>query len=165
MNASDVIKALRLEPLDVEGGFYAETYRSPEVIPAPLLDERYASPRSMSTCIYYLLTAETFSRMHRLLSDEVFHFYLGDPVEMLLLYPDGSGATVALGPQLMDGQRPQMIIPRGVWQGCSVADGGQYALLGTTVAPGFDRADFELGDRTSLTLQYPLYTNAIRRLT
>jgi uncharacterized protein len=165
MTASDIISLLDLKPLEIEGGFFRETYRSPQVIPASALGGRYGSDRPASTCIYYLLTSDTVSRMHRLPSDEVFHFYLGDPVEMLVLHAAGSGSTATLGLDLMAGQRPQVLVPGGNWQGCMLADGGDYALLGTTVAPGFEYADFELGDCNTLAEQYPDYAGIIRELT
>jgi len=171
MTASEIISLLDLEPLEIEGGFFRETYRSPEIVSnsgadtgAPLQEGRCGLRRPASTCIYYLLTSTTPSRMHRLRSDEVFHFYLGDPVEMLVLHPDGSGSTMALGPDLATGQRPQVLVRGGHWQGCQLADGGDYALLGTTVAPGFEYADFELGDCTRLAEQYPAYASIISKL-
>jgi predicted cupin superfamily sugar epimerase len=81
--------------------------------------------------------------MHRLRSDEVFHFYLGDEVEMLQLWPDGTGRRVGLGSDLAAGMLPQTVVPQGVWQGSRLVRGGRFALLGCTVSPGFDYADFE----------------------
>jgi len=98
-------------------------------------------------------------------SDEVFHFYLGDPVEMLHLRPDGTGAILTLGPKLHEGMHPQIVVPGGVWQGARVAAGGRYALLGCTVAPGFEFEDFELGNRDELLRIYPDHMEVIRMLT
>jgi len=165
LNAEKIIKLLRLKQLDSEGGYYAETYRSEECISADSLPARYQGKRSQSTAIYYLLTPDTFSAIHRLTSDEVFHFYAGDPVEMLLLRPNASGQKVVLGSNLLNGQRPQFIVPRGTWQGARLIPGGRWALLGTTVAPGFDRRDFALGGRTALLKQYPRYRALISALT
>jgi uncharacterized protein len=134
------VEALRallgLVPHPIEGGFFTETYRSADLLPGDTLPARYRGPRAAATAIYYLLTPETFSAMHRLGSDEIFHFYLGDPVEMLQLAPDGSHRVVVIGPDLEAGQRPQVVVPRGVWQGARLRPGGRLALLGTTVAPG-----------------------------
>ena len=105
-------RILGLVPHPVEGGYFAETYRSADHIPASGLPSRYGAARAASTAIYYLLTPDTFSAMHRLASDEIFHFYLGDPVEMLQLHPDGSHHVVLIGPDLEAGQRPQVIVPR-----------------------------------------------------
>src|SRR5262249_43063234 len=101
---------------------------------------------------------------HRLPTDEIFHFYLGSPVEMLQLYEDGRGRVVTLGSNLLAGQSPQLVVPAGVWQGSCLAPGGAFALLGTTMAPGFDFADFEPGDRSLLNAQYPEFADFIRRL-
>lgn len=103
--------------------------------------------------------------MHRLLSDEVFHFYLGDPVMMLLLYPNGSSNIVFLGNNILAGQRIQMTIPNGVWQGCSLVEGGEFALMGTTVSPAFEFEDFETGKRKELIEQFPQHKGIIESLT
>lgn len=98
-------------------------------------------------------------------SDEIFHFYTGDPVEMLHLRPDGTSATLTLGPNLHEGMHPQIVVPGGVWQGARVVPGGRYALLGCTVAPGFEFEDFELGNRDELLREYPEHVLMIRALT
>jgi hypothetical protein len=165
LNTEKIIKLLRLKRLEGEGGYYAETYRSEECISADSLPARYQGKRSRSTAIYYLLTPGTFSAIHRLASDEVFHFYAGDPVVMILLEPNARGKKIVLGPDLRNRQRPQIIVPRGVWQGARLVPGGRWALLGTTVAPGFDRRDFALGGRTALLKQYPRYRALISALT
>jgi predicted cupin superfamily sugar epimerase len=165
LTAKDVIALLGLEPHPTEGGYFLETYRSAEIIQPEALPDRYAGGRLASTAIYYLLTAETFSEMHRLKSDEVFHFYLGDPVEMLQLWPDGSGRVVTLGADIAGGMMPQLVVPHGVWQGARLASGGSFALLGTTVAPGFDYADYESGDRDELMDAYPKFCDLIFALT
>ena len=162
----DQIKSLLgLKPHPEEGGFFVETYRAGERIPAEALGGRYRGARSVGTAIYYLLTPETFSAIHRLASDEIFHFYLGDPVEMLHLFADGSGRVVVLGPDLEKGMRPQVIVPRGVWQGSRLVAAGRFALLGTTVAPGFDFADYEHGRRAELLRAYPQFREVIVALT
>lgn len=156
---------LGLAPHPAEGGFYAETYRSQERVSRGGLPSRYAADRSFGTAIYYLLSPETFSEMHRLASDEVFHFYLGDAVEMLQLHPDGSGLVVTLGIDLAAGERPQVVVPRGVWQGARLVPGGRLALLGCTVAPGFDHADYEQGRREDLLRSHPAFRDRILSLT
>lgn len=155
MNAQETIRMLNLMPHDAEGGYYRETYRSAETIPQDALPNRYGSHRNMSTAIYYLLSPDTFSAIHRLASDEVFHFYLGDPVEMLQLYPDGSHDMTLMGSDLVVGHRPQLVVPAGVWQGCRLVAGGRFALLGTTVAPGFEMVDYEHGSFEALAGLYP----------
>ena len=106
---------LGLKPLPIEGGYFAETYRSTEIIPSGILPARFGGPRSVGTGIYYLLTPDTFSALHRLRSDEIYHFYLGDPVELLQLWPDGSGRQVTLGTDLLRGMQLQLVVPQGVW--------------------------------------------------
>ena len=164
MTADEIRALLRLAP-HPEGGFFRETWRAAEALPAGALPARYGGPRALGTAIYYLLTPATFSEMHRLASDEIFHFYLGDPVEMLLLAPDGSGEAILLGPDLAAGMRPQVAVPRGVWQGARLREGGRFALLGTTVAPGFEYADYESGARADLLAAYPAHAPAIMGLT
>jgi predicted cupin superfamily sugar epimerase len=118
MNAEQLIQALGLSPHPSEGGFFRETYRAELPIPPDALPAAYAgAARAASTAIYYLLTPDAFSAMHRLPGDEIFHFYLGDPVEMLQLRDDGSGEVVVLGQVLAAGMRPQVVVPGGVWQG------------------------------------------------
>ena len=162
--ADEVIRRLKLQPHPKEGGFFRETYRADEALLATALPSRYAGSRSAGTAIYYLLTQTTFSALHRLQSDEVFHFYCGGSVEMLQLFPDGAGRTVILG-NLLDGSQPQVVVPRGVWQGCAMQSSGEFALLGCTVAPGFDYADYEEGRRDELVAQFPQFADLIRRLT
>jgi predicted cupin superfamily sugar epimerase len=147
LNAAKLISLLNLVPLPSEGGYYAETYRSPELIKQEGLPGRYCGPRNVCTAIYYLLEPNTFSALHCVASDEIFHFYLGDPVEMLQLLPDGSSTVVLIGPDIEQGMVPQVVVTRGVWQGARLLNGGQFALLGCTVTPGFDFADYESGSR------------------
>ena len=156
---------LGLVPHPIEGGFFAETYRSADLLPGDALPARYRGARAAGTAIYYLLTPETFSAMHRLGSDEIFHFYLGDPVEMLQLAPDGSHRVVVIGPDLEAGERPQVVVPRGVWQGARLRPGGRLALLGTTVAPGFDYADYETGVRAALLASHSGARDLVTALT
>ena len=160
-----ILSLLRLKPHPGEGGYFVETYRSNEFIPASILPGRYKGARSFATAIYYLLTSDTFSAMHRLQTDEIFHFYSGYPVEMLQLWPDGSGTIITLGADFLKGARPQVVVPRGVWQGARLSTGGRFALLGTTVSPGFEWADYEAGQRDSLTLSYPRFRDLIFSLT
>jgi predicted cupin superfamily sugar epimerase len=162
--AAELIAHLGLQPHPKEGGHFRETYRAAESFPAAALPPRYGAPRAPSTAIYYLLTPHTYSALHRLESDEVFHFYLGGPVCMLQLWPDGSGRTVVLGPDVLRGQQLQIVVPRGVWQG-SFLESGEFGLLGCTVAPGFDYADYQEGRRAELTGQYPAFAELIARLT
>jgi uncharacterized protein len=163
MSADDLIRHLGLQPHPKEGGYFRETYRAAES--HANLPPRYQGPRSASTAIYYLLTPNTFSALHRLQTDEIFHFYLGDPIRMLQLDADGQGRTIVLGHDVLNGQQLQVLAPRGVWQGSCLEPGGAFALLGCTVAPGFEYADYESGDRQTLITQYPAFADMIRKLT
>jgi len=160
----EIIERLGLQPHPREGGYFVETYRATESIPRSGLPARYSTERNYSTAIYYLLTANTFSEMHRLPTDEVFHFYLGDPVTMLRLFPDGSSERIVLGSDVLSGQKPQVVVPQNVWQGTILNEGGEFALLGCTVAPGFDYADYESGEREKLVTEYPDEKEWIERL-
>ncbi len=165
MTAEQIIQFFGMRSLPQEGGFYVETYRCREKIAQVKLPARYAGDRSFSTAILYLLTPDTFSALHRVKSDEVFHFYLGDPVTMLQLHPDGASKVITLGQDILSGQRVQVAVPRDSWQGCFLNKGGKFALMGTTVAPGFETADFEPAQREDLLQRYPGQRNLILQLT
>lgn len=165
LTADDLIKMLGMRLLPGEGGYYCETYRSDHVVPGSSLPEQYEADRSLGTAISYLLTPDTKSLLHRLPTDEIFHFYLGDPVMMLQLYPEGSAKTIILGQDLMGGQSVQLTVPKGVWQGSYLLEGGAFALMGTTMSPGFDFADNEIGDRENLIKLYPSHLDLIQKLT
>jgi len=159
MTADEIKTLLNLERHPVEGGFFRRTYTSALTV---VLERGL---RVQSTAIYYLLEAGIFSEMHRVSSDEIFHFYLGDPVEMLLLFPDGRSELLMLGPDLQAGQRPQILVPAGVWQGERLVEGGKLALFGCTVTPGFDFADYTSGNYADLAAKWPAESNRIRALT
>ena len=165
MDIDGLKKTLGLKPLPHEGGFYVESYRSGERLPKEHLPGRYAAERCLATAIYFLLTRDSFSALHRLASDEIYHFYLGDPVEMLQLAEPGAGRSVTLGANFDRGMRPQVVVPRGTWQGSRLVPGGSFALLGATVFPGFEFADFQLAERESLLASHPAFASLIRELT
>jgi len=166
-DAAELIRSLGLRPLPGEGGHFRETWRSKDTLPDTALPVRYSGSRSYGTAILYLLTSDpdSFSALHRLPTDEVYHFYVGDPVELLLLLPGGEVEVATLGPDVLGGQRVQQVVPRGVWQGSRVKEGGEWALLGTTLAPGFEFADYEPGERQALAEAYPEAQDLIRALT
>jgi predicted cupin superfamily sugar epimerase len=159
MTADEIRKLLRLEPHPVEGGWYRRTYTSD--VSVALL----RGVRPYGTAIYYLLEEGAFSEMHVLASDEIFHFYYGDPVEMLQLLPDGGSALYTLGPDLGAGQHVQIVVPAGVWQGTRLVEGGRVALLGCTVTPGFDFADYRNAPADQLIAQWPQEAERIKMLT
>lgn len=164
LTASEITELLKLTPHPQEGGYFAEIYRSEQQLPAEVLQGRVDESRSLATSIYYMLTPDTFSSMHRLKFDEVFHFYLGDSVTMINLFPDGHSETITLGSDLRHGERIQRVVPQDVWQGSFLVPGGQFALMGTTVSPGFDYRDYEAGEADSLIRQYPKSAPLISRL-
>ncbi|ABF40993.1 protein of unknown function DUF985 [Candidatus Koribacter versatilis Ellin345] len=165
MTAERVKELLGLKPLAIEGGYFSETYRAEQVIAREALGDEYGGARRVCTAIYYLLEPGEFSEMHRVKSDEIFHFYLGDPVEMLQLWPDGSTRRVVIGTDLDAGMQPQVIVPRGVWQGCRLIAGGSVALMGCTVSPGFEYADYESGKRDELVRGWGSVKDMIEALT
>jgi predicted cupin superfamily sugar epimerase len=161
MTADEIKKLLGLVPHPREGGCYTRTYESNEMVSL----ERYPAPRHTGTAIYYLLEPNTFSPMHRLKSDEIFHFYAGDPVEMLQLREGAPGRIVAIGADLAAGQRPQVVVPHGTWQGCRLGKGGAWALLGCTVSPGFEYEDYADADEAELLGLWPEWAEMIAALT
>lgn len=165
LTAKQIQELFKLQPLPIEGGHFSQSYRSKSTLTQPALPACYAGERGLSTAIYYMLTPDTFSAMHRLKGDEIYHFYLGDPVEMLMLKPDGAAEAVLLGQDILAGMRVQHTVAGGTWQGSRLAPGGKYALMGTTMAPGFDQADYEQGKRDALSAQYPNYAPLIAFLT
>lgn len=165
LSADEIRKRLKLQPHPAEGGYFAETYRSEHLLEPEALPAGYPGARSVSTAIYYLLTPDSFSAMHRLRGDEIFHFYLGDPVELLQIKTNGAGEVFVLGQDIIAGMHLRHVVPAGAWQGSRWRAGGKYALLGTTVAPGFDFQDFEIGERSELMAEFPQFAEMIQGLT
>ena len=163
--AEEIIKFFGMRPLTNEGGYYVETYRALEKIAPAALPVRYTSERNFATAILYLLTPDTFSSLHRLAGDEIYHFYLGSPVTMLQLHPDGSSEVITLGQDILNGQCVQAVVLQNTWQGCFLSEGGEFALMGCTVTPGFEFNDFEPGRREELLEQYPDRRDLILKLT
>lgn len=152
---AELVERHGLAPLPVEGGFFRRTWAGP-----PAADGRPAG-----SAIVALFTAGGgFSAMHRLPIDEVWHFYLGDPLEVLLLDPDGGARVAVLGHDVAAGQSAQLVVPAGTWMGAQVAPGGRWAFCGTTMAPGFVPADYEGGDADELAARYPGVAGRIRAL-
>lgn len=159
MNAEEIKSLLKLDPHPVEGGFFRRTYTARGTVDLP------RGVRAQGSAIYYLIEAGIFSELHVLESDEIFHFYLGDPVEMLQLHPDGSSAVFILGPDLAAGQHVQLVVPAGVWQGMRLIGQGKLALLGCTVTPGFNYADYRNAKNEELAAKWPAEAERIRGLT
>ena len=162
-----LIKIFNLEPLPIEGGLFFQTYVSQESIKSGNLPVRYQESKPFGTAIVYLLTTDpdSFSALHKLPTDEVYHFYLGDPVELLQLHPDGRSERIILGQDILNGQKVQHVVPRDVWQGSHLLAGGGFALLGTTMAPGYTDKDYVGGEADDLITLYPEQIELIRQLT
>ncbi len=156
---SSYVKELCLQP-HPEGGFYSETYRSKETLKVLEVGER-----SFSTAIYFLLTKGNFSAFHRIKSDEMWHFYDGDGLIIHEIDHNGKHIKHHLGLNLESGQRPQLVIPANSWFASEVVDSGEWCLVGCTVSPGFDFADFELAERDELLKIYPQNASVITTLT
>jgi len=155
-----LIKTLDLVP-HPERGYYAETYRATARVDA----HAHGGKRSASTAIYFLITADQpVTSLHRLKSDEVFHLYEGGPLEILRLYADGRWDVARLGLDLSAGERPQIVVPAGTWFGTELTTGASHCLVGCTVAPGFEFADFELAEGPELEARYPTAADRIRRM-
>lgn len=155
MTAEEVISILGLEPLEGEGGMFRKMYFS----------SRKEGDVPYTQAIYYLLTEHSFSHMHRLTSEEVYHFYMGDPVELCELKADGNIEIKVLGTDLEKGQRPQHVVAEGSWQGSRLVKGGKWALLGTMMCPCFSEGCYEHGNAKNLKKQYPQAEKYIEALT
>lgn len=149
-----------------EGGYYAETYRSAECIPHQALPTRFGGDRAFSTGIYFLLESHNFSAFHRIQADEMWHFYAGDALEVFVI-DDNTGELniIRLGSNPDNGETFQAVVPAGTWFASRPARGSAYALVGCTVAPGFDFADFEMAARDVLVQQYPQHATLVAELT
>jgi len=148
-----------------EGGYFKETYRSGEAISKQALPARFGGDRVFSTCIYFLLDKTDFSAFHAIRQDEVWHFYEGSSLTIHILDQKGAYSAVKLGRNAENGESFQAVIPAGCWFAAAVDDTEAYALVGCTVAPGFDFADFELADRKRLVALYPEHSDIIEKYT
>lgn len=157
MKAAEVIALLGLEPLPVEGGLFRQTWRGPH---DPV------TKKPSGTAIVAMLTDEpdSFSAMHRLPTDEVWHFQLGDPIQLLLLYADGSIDRPVLGPDLPTAQRLTHVVAAGTWMGARLVPGGEFGVFGCTMAPGFVASDYEGAEAEDLCARYPDAADEVRAL-
>ena len=158
------IEKLQLDP-HPEGGYFRQTYRADMVIAQDALPAGFEGARAASTAIYFLLDGKNFSAFHRLRSDEVWHFYVGAPLIVHVISSDGYYSLFLLGQDLDAGQVLQAVVPAGCWFASHLADWQSFAVVGCTVAPGFDFEDFEMGTRAELAAQYPQHRELITRLT
>jgi hypothetical protein len=148
-----------------EGGYFKEIYRSSGIISKKNLPHRYGGSRNFSTAIYFLLNNSEVSKLHRLKSDEIWHFYDGSPLMIYIINKKGVLVQVKLGKDIEKGEKLQVVINAGGWFGAKVVRKSSYSLIGCTVAPGFDFNDFELGHRTNLIKSFPRHKLLINQLT
>ena len=159
--SAGIIRDPGLKPLLPEGGHFRETYRSGLFLPSGKRGKK-----NLSTAIYFLLKRGEVSKLHRLPFDEMFHFYTGSPVCLVIFAPGRPKPdTVVLGSDTASGQRPQHVVPSGCWQGCYLKGRGGFALMGTTMSPGFDFSDFEAAEPRKLACLYPRHRRLIEKLT
>ena len=162
-NADYWIYALGMSP-HPEGGYYREIYRARETIRESGLPDRYQGERHMSTSIYFLLRGHENSRLHRIKSDETWHFYEGSPLTLFVLSPAGKLRRHALGSNLDRGEQFQFTVPANHWFGATVNDPVSFSLVGCTVAPGFEFDDFEMGNAGNLIAEFPQHRALIEQL-
>ena len=158
------IDRLQLKP-HPEGGFYRETYRASLKIEKSALPDSFRGSRNASTAIYFLIDGANFSAFHRIPADEMWHFYAGSPLAVEVIDRAGQHSQILVGNNPDSGERFQAIVPAGCWFASHVKDLNSFSLVGCTVAPGFDFADFEIAECAHLTAQYPQHSELIKRLT
>ncbi len=163
LSPQPLIEQYQLQP-HPEGGWYKETYRSSELIAATALPERFAGSRAFATAIYFLLEEGNFSAFHRIKSDECWHFYAGDPLQVFVIQTNGELEIIDLGNDISMGQLFQYIVPANCWFASRPAPASKFCFVGCTVSPGFDFADFELADKTALMALYPQHISLLHDL-
>jgi len=159
-----IISELKLEP-HPEGGYFKETYRSSGKINEDSLEASYEGKRNYATCIYFLLTSDNFSALHRIKQDEIWHFYDGSPIRLHMISELGAHSVHIIGRDLSKGESPQFIVPGGYWFAAEVIEKNRYSLVGCTVSPGFSFKDFELKTRKELLKLFPNQEEIISKLT
>ena len=160
---NQLIQKYNLQP-HREGGWYKQTYKSNEEIDADALPERFGANRAFSTAIYFLLEKGNFSAFHRIKSDECWHFYTGDPLVIYIIEQNGELKIISLGNGLEKGHSFQFVVHANCWFASRPAPGSEYCFVGCTVSPGFEFDDFELADRTELSVMYPQHKPIIKDL-
>ena len=164
MDVKTIITKLGLQP-HPEGGYFKEIYRSHELVSSDALPERYSGSRCFGTSIYFLLSEKQFSTFHRIKSDEIWNYHLGSSLFIHIIYPDGNYERIKLGADVVNNEVPQYIVKQGCWFGAELTDKNSYTLVGCSVAPGFDFADFEMAQRDKLISKFPQHKDIITQLT
>lgn len=160
----ELISKLGLQP-HPEGGYFKETYRSPDIISHQELGKNYSGERNVSTCIYFLLTSDMFSAFHKINQDEIWHIYEGSPIELHTISENGNHSKYLIGADFSSNQTPQLVVHGGNYFAAKIPKKDAYALVGCTVAPGFDFEDFELPSRQELTARFPEHKELIANFT
>lgn len=161
--ADHLIQQYNLQP-HPEGGWYKQTYKSKELVSSAALPERFKGDRTFSTAIYFLLEEGNFSSFHKIKSDECWHFYSGDPLNVYVIGDDGELKIITLGSNFDGGQTFQYVVPANCWFASRPAPGSSYCFVGCTVAPGFEFEDFELANPNELSQLYPKHAALIKEL-
>lgn len=160
----DIVKKLDLQP-HPEGGYYKETYRSEDIIRDTILGNEFNGSRNLCTGIYYLLESDDFSALHKINQDEMWHFYLGEAIELTMISEAGELSMVTIGNNVSNGEVLQFVVPKRNWFGARLLKANSFALVGCTVSPGFDFNDFKLGEREELLNKFPQHEDIIESLT
>lgn len=163
LNPQQLVDKYSLQP-HPEGGWYKQTYKSTESVAASALPERFGGDRPFSTAIYFLLEQGNFSAFHRIKSDECWHFYAGDTLQVYVIQQDGTLKIISLGQAIENDELFQYVVPANCWFASRPAPGSAFSFVGCTVAPGFDFADFELANADVLAKEYPQHAAIIREL-
>ena len=163
MTAKDFISHFQMLP-HPEGGYYKETFRSNGLIHKSALPENFSGDRSFSTAIYFLMEKGNFSAFHRIKSDECWHFYAGQTLDVLIIQQNGDLEIIKLGSNIVKGETFQYVVPANCWFASRPADDGDFSFVGCTVAPGFDFVDFELAHAEIISKQFPQHKNIIASL-
>ena len=163
LSANDLVAYFKMLP-HPEGGYYIETYRSEELIAHNTLPQRFIGDRNFSTAIYFLLEKTNFSGFHKIQSDECWHFYAGQTLQVYVLHHDGNLQIIKLGSDIINGEVFQAVVPATCWFASEPAPDTDFSFVGCTVAPGFDFADFELAKAIDLIKQFPQHETLIKRL-
>lgn len=164
MNVEELVKHLGLSP-HPEGGYYKETYRSGGIISEAALPKEFGGDRNFATAIYFLIEKNNFSALHKIKSDETWHFYAGDALEVIEINEHGELKLTLVGNRITEGEVFQYTVKANTWFGSRVKKGGNYSLVGCTVAPGFDFSDFEMAERATLSAQHPQHKLMIEEMT
>jgi hypothetical protein len=164
LRKEELIEKLQLEK-HPEGGYFKETYRSEILLPKSVLPSEFTSSRNASTCIYFMLTSDEFSAFHKVNQDEAWHFYLGETITLHMISPEGEYSQVSIGNDFGQNETPQFVVPAQHWFAAEIKTEDSFALVGCTVAPGFDFDDFELAEQQELQQIFPQHKEIIEKLT